>query len=274
MKPSHPSDPPLRRVELSGSISLTYTDEGQTPRDGGLTFVGLAGLPGGTRDWRWLGAELEQGARFVRLNLPGFEGSSWPDDRPMTLEERAGFISEALDALALESVFLLGHSMGGGVATAVASARPDVVRYLGLIASISTHPHYPKNLYELIARVYRVPLVWQVLLPIYRRILVMLGFSQNLEDAEITRTMLDVGATDHDAHTERLRNMETPTLVAWASDDHIIPEAFFEELADVAPKGARLRFPEGGHNIQKTQAVELAATLLGLAEEVDLATHF
>jgi hypothetical protein len=38
-----------------------------------------------------------------------------------------------------------------------------------------------------------------------------------------------------------------------------------EEQAAALPRGPRISFPIGGHNIQKSQAVELAAMLVELA---------
>ena len=95
MRPDHPSDPPRARLALSW-CALTYTDVGA----GSPTIVALAGLPGTARDWRWMGPELEPLARLIRLELPGFGGSSWPGDHPMRLGERAQIVIEALEALA------------------------------------------------------------------------------------------------------------------------------------------------------------------------------
>ena len=53
-----------------------------------------------------------------------------------------------------------------------------------------------------------------------------------------------------------------PTLTAWAEDDPFIEKAVLEEHAALLPPGPRLSWREGGHNVQKSQAVELAAALV------------
>ena len=52
--------------------------------------------------------------------------------------------------------------------------------------------------------------------------------------------------------------MRTPTLLAWANDDPVIPAQTFQALADAVPAGPRLEFADGGHNVQKTYATAIA----------------
>ena len=51
-------------------------------------------------------------------------------------------------------------------------------------------------------------------------------------------------------------------LVAWCQDDPLVERQIGEELAQAAPAGPRLVFPTGGHNLQKTHAVELGEVLV------------
>jgi pimeloyl-ACP methyl ester carboxylesterase len=59
--------------------------------------------------------------------------------------------------------------------------------------------------------------------------------------------------------------MRAPTLVAWAMDDPVISMATFRALADAVPPGPRLEFVDGGHNVQKTHAQEIARAIGELA---------
>ena len=47
-------------------------------------------------------------------------------------------------------------------------------------------------------------------------------------------------------------------------DDHMIETEVTEELAAAVPGARVLAFDEGGHNIQKTRAVELGAAIRAL----------
>ena len=76
----------------------------------------------------------------------------------------------------------------------------------------------------------------------------------------------DRGTLSFDFATQarNTKKLSVPTLSAWAEDDTFIERAVFEEHAAKLPAGPRLTFPRGGHNVQKSHAVELAAGLISI----------
>ena len=70
-----------------------------------------------------------------------------------------------------------------------------------------------------------------------------------------------IGAFDFKHMQENQRRLQTPTFLGWAEDDRLIETEIFEEHAAACPEGPRRNFPTGGHNIQKTQAVEIGEAL-------------
>ena len=58
-----------------------------------------------------------------------------------------------------------------------------------------------------------------------------------------------------------VRTLTQPCLVAWARDDRLVAPHIIEGLVEVVPEGPRLCFETGGHNLQKTQATEIAEAL-------------
>lgn len=261
MRPERPSDP--ERLLIDTRVGrLSYTDVGEGP-----ALVAIAGLPGSVRDWRWLGPELEGALRFVRVDLPGFGESTWPGDHPQTLRQRGEAVIAFIEAMGFgEEVTLMGHSMGGGVCAAAAASRPDLIARLALIASLTPLPHYPVKPYRVFAALMGISALRPVLVPLTRAILGALGFRPDLPEGDVLRSVLDAAGTDFDEHGAHLRALTMPTLIAWAEDDHLIPAANYQALAMSAPQGPRVTFERGGHNIQKTRAVELAASLLGFIE--------
>lgn len=95
----------------------------------GRPLVLLHGLLDDSEGW----AELARDTRrpCIAIDLPGFGGSDLPL-RPR-LSSYAETIGEGLEQLDVRSCTLVGHSLGGGVATALAE-RSDAVSSLALIA--------------------------------------------------------------------------------------------------------------------------------------------
>jgi len=77
----------------------------------------------------------KHGLRVIAADLRGFGLSDKPAAAgAYSLANYREDVDEMLDALGVERAFLVGHSMGGGVALQYALARPDRVRALSLIS--------------------------------------------------------------------------------------------------------------------------------------------
>lgn len=70
------------------------------------------------------------------FDLRGF-GDSTYNNRFDTIDELASDVIEAIEALKLEKVNLIGWSLGGGVCLKIAAKRPDLVESMSLIQSAS-----------------------------------------------------------------------------------------------------------------------------------------
>ncbi len=260
--PSLPRDPPLRLAHVPGG-PFSYTDEGAGP-----VVVAIHGLPGSVRDFRWLGAALPDTVRFVRLDLPGFGGTPLATAPDPSIAARGAFVIDALRALAIPRCAVIGHSMGGAVALSAAVQAPDRVAGLGLIASIGLRPHHVLRRLAgpmLLARAVDMPMLAGPTRLMFRAMLRQAGFpTQQLTDDAVAHTLRCVAALDFQVQVRNTAQLTVPTLAAWALDDSLIERAVSEEHAGALPPGPRLVFAAGGHNIQKSQAVELAMGLLGM----------
>lgn len=90
---------------------------------------------------------LRLGRRSVLVDLVG---SGWSESSPAfggTIEEHADVLAAVLSALALRDVALVGHSLGGSIAIALSTRRPELVSRLVVaepnldpgIGSVSAH---------------------------------------------------------------------------------------------------------------------------------------
>ena len=112
---------------------------------GDRAFIRFTEIPGDDPPLLWLHGmmcsstgELMQaavqpelrGRRHLLIDFLGYGYSDRPVGFGYTLEDHARTIVAVIDALALTECGVIGHSMGGGVAVLVASARPQSVSLL------------------------------------------------------------------------------------------------------------------------------------------------
>lgn len=112
----------------------------------GSRFVFVHGLGGSAANWTDLAGQLAGRGEGIALDLPGFGRSPGPAHGDWSQAERIRAVIEAIEAIeavgdragtgvgAGVGVHLVGNSMGGAVALAVAALRPDLVRSLTLIS--------------------------------------------------------------------------------------------------------------------------------------------
>ncbi|GAA3649492.1 alpha/beta fold hydrolase [Microbacterium marinilacus] len=122
--------PPVARVSLA-------LDDGRTLsalRFGGGSRPGIVLLHGaGLNAHTWDNTAIAIGADTLAVDLPGHGDSSWRSDadyRPRILAPDA---AQALEKWAQAPVHLVGHSLGGLTAAALAARRPDLVASLTIV---------------------------------------------------------------------------------------------------------------------------------------------
>jgi pimeloyl-ACP methyl ester carboxylesterase len=121
-----------RFVRVNGK-RVHYRDVGSGP-----TIVMIHGLAGQMRNFSYaLLDKLASDHRVILIDRPG-SGYSDPIDSA-TIRSQAAHIGDALQTLGLDRPLVVGHSLGGAVALALALDRPDQVGGLALLAPL-THP--------------------------------------------------------------------------------------------------------------------------------------
>ncbi len=100
----------------------------------GEPVVLLAGFPYTQKIWDTQVKTLSQTHRLIRCDLRGIGESSVPLG-PYLLETLAGDVAAVLDALHLDRVNLVGHSLGGYVALAFCRMFPERISRLILVCS-------------------------------------------------------------------------------------------------------------------------------------------
>jgi pimeloyl-ACP methyl ester carboxylesterase len=117
-----------------GADRVNYLDVGSGDRP---PLVLLHGLGSSLTSWLTIISDLAQRRRVVALDLPGFGRSARPQ-WPLTAPNMAKFLADFCTELDLNTMSLVGHSMGGVLAMQFAHRYGDRVIKLGLISSCLT----------------------------------------------------------------------------------------------------------------------------------------
>ena len=233
----------------------------------------VPGVPGAERDFRHLAPHLARHAPVARVVFPGFGPLSdhAASSCPTSSEERARYLSRVISAEGWGRVGVIGHSMGGAAALALAARDPRVGR-LCLVCSVGLRRHRAMRLSPRAARAVvaltRAPLVGRALISAARAQLLAMGFRGHPLHAEQLRLIYaHVAAIDFDGLRRDVARLpeELDARLVWTSDDPLIEEGVSEELAAAIrarlPRARLTRLEGGGHAPQRWRPAELAALL-------------
>ncbi|WP_343520157.1 alpha/beta fold hydrolase [Sphingomonas sp.] len=122
--------PPDGLFREIGGRRLHYRDIGQ-----GSPIVMIHGLAGQMRNFAAVAALLSPHHRLILIDRPG-SGHS-PGRGADTLTGQAALIAELIDQLGLDQPLVVGHSLGGAVAMALALDHADRIAGLALVAPLT-----------------------------------------------------------------------------------------------------------------------------------------
>ena len=117
------------RVATADGIDLAVTDV----RGEGAPVVFVHGFSNDRFVWDDLARALPERFRPIGYDLRGHGDSGWSVECDYHPRTHARDLAEIFDALTLERAIVVGHSMGGNVATLFAAKHPERVRALALV---------------------------------------------------------------------------------------------------------------------------------------------
>ncbi|MBW3657837.1 MAG: alpha/beta hydrolase [Actinobacteria bacterium] len=199
---------------------------------------------------------LARGARVIAPALPGF-GRSDPLPGEYTWEKLARWVDLLLEHAGVdEPAFLVGHSFGGGVATATAAHVPERVRSLVLVNSIGGSVWKQGRRGERLLSD-RPLWDWGLRLPTefarrdYRRVLPVVArdFLTNAvaNPRSLVRAARLARTADLRDELAALHERGLPVSILWGNQDRVVPEAAFVAMCDAAGAPGDV-ITEGGHS--------------------------
>jgi pyruvate dehydrogenase E2 component (dihydrolipoamide acetyltransferase) len=222
-----------------GGRKIGYAGAGQ---DGEVILL-VHGYGGDRNSWLFLQEPLAAKYRVYALDLPG-HGTSAKDVGDGTLGVLADAVTGVLDALGADRTHLVGHSLGGAVALAVAASDPGRIASVTLIAPAGfgsgINAGYLRGFADAQTRRELKPVVGQLFADeslVTRQVVDDLLAYKRLDGVDAAlHTLLDL-LLDGDA--QRMDSAgalaaiggAVPVSVVWGSADRIIPPAQAESVA-------------------------------------------
>ena len=232
----------LREVDVDGT-PVRYRVAGTGP-----PVVLVHGLGGSWRWWSEVWPHLAKQRTVFLVDLPRL-------GRRQSAEALSAWLGRWLDAVALERVDVVGHSLGGLVAAEVAASRPERVRRLAVVAPAGI----PCGL-GLFERGLRLV---ETLYGLRRHLSTVVGDA--VRTAPIALLRGAVFASDRDLRAE-LGSVRAPSLIVWGERDRLTPPGVAEEWHRLLP-GSRLVLLPCAHVPMWDAPDRLADCLLAFLDE-------
>jgi pimeloyl-ACP methyl ester carboxylesterase len=230
--------------------------------------------------WDRMMPMLQRGHRVVAFDLLGHGGSEKPDSG-YSMENQADLVAQAMERLEVRNAVVVGHSLGGIVATALSEASPKLVDRLVIVGQAPENDGYGADL-PFTAALTFTPVIgealWQTTPDFALEDGLGVAFAPGydvpdefVEDfRRLTYTSYDESPRAEDAYTNsvpldrRVRRSDVPLLAIFGAEEQIYDSE--EALAAYAAIGAETELiPGAGHSPNVERPALTAALLLGFA---------
>jgi pimeloyl-ACP methyl ester carboxylesterase len=262
---------PIKTLQ-AGDDAFTYREAGA-----GEAIVFLHGISSGSASWVHQLIHFRAQARCIAWDAPGYGGSTpLQEQRPSASHfERA--LQHFLDALKIERLTLVAHSLGAIMAVAFAAKHPDCVNGMILLDPASGYGSFPHEVADakLNSRLQQLrELGIEGLAETRSKVLVSIhGSPEAIELIEWNMRQLSVAAYTQAAQMlagadliSDARSFHGRVLVACGSADEITPEDQCRRVAEAFSDARYFTLPSLGHAsyIEDPEAVNrIISNLIG-----------
>ena len=262
-----------RYVRIQGR-RVRYEDEGQ-----GRPVLLLHGIGHSLRNWhRTVPALVAAGYRTVSIDTPGFGYSEAPEGI-LDEAETSAFVEAFVDTFYLDRVDVVGHSLGGAIATVFALHQPERVGKLTLVAP-AVGPDVSPAL-----RLLTLQMGKSLLRPLaLRQVFGMLAgawekelLEQEIAEAErwladpkarlyfwnVLRAGLSLrGVRPERLLLDRLQDLKMPVMVAWGKRDQVLPFSNVAKIKAKLPDARYEIYEKAGHMVPYEVPDKFTAALI------------
>lgn len=238
----------------------------------GQPIILLHGFCENHQIWHGLTAKLASNYKVLAVDLPGFGHSIPLPENCTTLEEIAGIIAKEITQRNLGRAFILGHSLGGYVALALAEIYPQLFQGLILVNSTTFSDREDKKrtrdkVISFISKHGVAPFISQFVEEIfYKKEDHLEAFESvkqmGLSCAQELLTRYTAMMRDRVDRTFLLQQLEIPTLIIAGDKDRIIPKSQSQEMINYLPEGQSIILESCGHMAMYEKPKELYQGLI------------
>ncbi len=232
--------------------------------------------------WDQMMPRLARGHRVVAVDLLGHGGSEKPESG-YTIENQADLVAQALGRLGVREAEVVGHSLGGGVAVALADQSPQLVERVVIIDTrSSTHDEGDLGF---VASLGFAPVVGEAFwrtkpdFAVRKGLEVAFAPGYDVPDAfvedvnRMTFSSFDDSPADFDDYTadetlaERVAGTGKPLLVMMGAEEQIIddPEAALDSYKAAMPGAVTKLIADAGHSPNVEKPILTASLVLAFA---------
>lgn len=241
------------------NTEVHYTDEGQGP-----PMLMIHGFGGNFTNFDTLASILKANYRVIRVDLPGFGLSDLPEQHDSLAALYRDFLSDLLDTLQMDSLYVVGNSLGGWMSWELAANKPDMVKGLVLLNSAGYElEKVKKNIGRMdlldnafarklaerglpvslsMQNAQRLMTEWQTPNPAGVAVNnALLNREGNLAN------MITLGNSGVTPDTAKITSIQCPTLVIWGKYDIIVPAEHATKFTRDIPNAVALVYDTCGH---------------------------
>ena len=255
-----------RTIEVGSGVRLSYVDDGPAS---GVPVVFLHGITDSWKSFAGVIPYMPEWTRSIAISLRGHGDSSRPDGG-YDPADFAADVRGCLDALAIPSAVIVGHSMGSLVAQRFAIDYPERTQALVVMGSAPEVRSLPAlmDLWQ-----HDIAAMTDPVDPVFAREFqestVARPTAAGLIDTAVqeslkvpVRVWRDAmrGLTEVD-HTAELRRLRMPTLIVWGTADAFFTQHAQVALRDAIPHARLTVYVGGGHAVHWEDPAQFAKDL-------------
>lgn len=248
-------------------VDIHYIDEGS-----GLPILMVHGLGGSHRNFQKLSHEMKDSFRVIRVDLPGFGLSGFPESGHHYLTMYQDFMTDFINHIGIDSMVLIGNSMGGGISWLTTLNHPDKIKGLVLISAAGYDLQKVKKGVVRFARFGIAQKLFYKGMPMLftRNTIKRVYYNPSLvskDDLKKTNLMWNKEGNIHAffelAHSEdlpdetRIKEIKTPTLILWGANDKLVNVKYADRFKQDIKNSNVVIYDQCGHVPMNEKTLEV-----------------